>query len=243
MVRRAPGRDRSGTGLRRGRRPCFQTAGALCFHPVEGSHRQGPDAMAGRPRTGAVGLHGGPADPGVLGSTVHRKDRAFFPLLAAGICSLIAVMPLLRPAVDAPGNATVPPRTSMPAETTVPIRIDTAPGIQHQEGPGTEAQVARVADAPLPPGREVDRRTMVDGRPAPRRSVAAMMRKPAALLVTRYSNPRSAFGSTPPCSDRALPRSCRLGPCRRGTRPGRDASRCRAWAGPATSCSIPVRSP
>ena len=116
----------------------------------------------------------------VLGSTVHRKDRTFFPLLAAGICSLIAVMPLLRPAVDAPGNATVPPRTSMPAETTVPIRIDTAPGIQHQEGPGTEAQVARVADAPLPPDREVDRRTMVDGRPAPRRSVAAMMRKPAA---------------------------------------------------------------
>ena len=115
----------------------------------------------------------------VLGSTVNRKDRAFFPLLAAGICSLIAVMPLLRPAVDAPGDAPVPSRTSMPAEPTVSVPIDTAPGTRHHDGPGPETLVARVADAPLPPNREVDRRTMVDGRPAPRRSMAAMMEKPS----------------------------------------------------------------
>lgn len=117
----------------------------------------------------------------VLGSTVNRQDRAFFPLLAAGICSLIAVMPLLRPAVETPGDATVPPRTSMPGEPTVPVRIDTAPVTRHHEDPGTETQVARVADAPLPPGRPASTRTMVNGRPAPRRSMAAMMRKPAVL--------------------------------------------------------------
>ncbi|MDD9948380.1 MAG: M48 family metalloprotease [candidate division Zixibacteria bacterium] len=117
----------------------------------------------------------------VLGSTVNRKDRAFFPLLAAGLCSLIAVMPLLRPAVEAPGDATVPPRTSMPGEPAVPVRIDTAPGTQRHEDAGPETQVARMADAPLPPGRPANRRTMVDGRPAPRRSMAVMMQKPAVL--------------------------------------------------------------
>ncbi|MXX03900.1 MAG: hypothetical protein F4X08_14190 [Gemmatimonadetes bacterium] len=115
----------------------------------------------------------------VLGSTVNRKDRAFFPLLAASICSLLAVMPLLRPAVEAPGDVPVPPRTSMPGEPTVPGRVDTAPGTQHHEDPGPETQVARVADTPLPPDRPASRRTMVDGRPAPRRSMAARMIKPA----------------------------------------------------------------
>ena len=115
----------------------------------------------------------------VLGSTVNRKDRAFFPLLAAGICSLIAVMPLLRPAVEAPGDATVPPRTSMSGEPAIPVRIDTAPGTQHYADTGPETQVARVADAPLPPARPANRRTMVDGRPASRRSMAVMMQKPA----------------------------------------------------------------
>ena len=117
----------------------------------------------------------------VLGSTMNGKDRAFFPLLAAGICSLIAVMPLLRPAVEAPEDAPVPPRTSMPGEQTVPVRIDTASGRQHHEDPGPETQVARAADAPLPPGRPASLRTMVDGRPTPRRSMAAMMQKPAVL--------------------------------------------------------------
>ncbi|MCY3714507.1 MAG: M56 family metallopeptidase [Gemmatimonadetes bacterium] len=117
----------------------------------------------------------------VLGSTVNRKDRAFFPLLAAGICSLIAVMPLLRPAVEAPGDAPVPPRTSMPGDPTVPVRIDTAPGTQYQEDPGPVTQVVRVVVATLPPSRVVDRRTMVDGRPAPRRSMAAMIKKPVVL--------------------------------------------------------------
>ena len=117
----------------------------------------------------------------VLGSTVNRKDRAFFPLLAAGICSLIAVMPLLRPAVEAPGDATVPPRTSMSGEPAIPVRIDTAPGTQHYADPGPETQVARVADAPLPTGPPANRRTMVDGWPAPRRSMAVMMQKPAVL--------------------------------------------------------------
>jgi len=117
----------------------------------------------------------------VLGSTVNRKDRAFFPLLAAGICSLIAVMPLLRPAVEAPGDATVPPRTSMSGEPAIPVRIDTAPITQHYADPGPETQVARVADAPLPTGPPANRRTMVDGRPAPRRSMAVMMQKPAVL--------------------------------------------------------------
>lgn len=114
----------------------------------------------------------------VLGSTVNRKDRAFFPLLAAGICSLIAVMPLLRPAVEAPVVAPEPSRASIPGEPAIPIRIDTATGRQHHEDPGPETQVSRVAETTLPPGRKVDRMTMVDGRPAPRRSMAAMMRKP-----------------------------------------------------------------
>ena len=117
----------------------------------------------------------------VLGSTVNRKDRAFFPLLAAGICSLIAVMPLLRPAVEAPRDAPVPQRTSMTAEPAVAFRIDPAPGAQHHVGSNPATQVAWVADAPVPPDREVDRRIMVDGRPAPRRSMAAMMVKPVVL--------------------------------------------------------------
>ncbi|MCY3556267.1 MAG: M56 family metallopeptidase [Gemmatimonadetes bacterium] len=115
----------------------------------------------------------------VLGSTVNGKDRAFFPLLAAGICSLIAVMPLLRPAVEAPGDAPVSSRTSMPGEPAVPVRIGAAPVTQHPEAPDHETQVARVADAPLPPVRVVDRRIMVDGRPVPRGSMAAMMVKPS----------------------------------------------------------------
>ena len=126
----------------------------------------------------------------VLGSTVNRKDRAFFPLLAAGICSLIAVMPLLRPAVETPGDATVPPRTSMPGKPAVPVRIDTVPGTQHHEDPGPETQVARAADAPQAPIRPAIRRTMVDGRPAPRRSMAVMMQKPAVRP------PDGKFGST-----------------------------------------------
>lgn len=114
----------------------------------------------------------------VLGLTMNRKDRAFFPLLAAGICSLIAVMPLLRPGAEAPGDVPVPPRTSMPGEPPVPGRIDTAPGPQLHEGSNPKVKVAGVVSAP-PPGREVDPRPMVDGRPAPRRSMAAMMKKPA----------------------------------------------------------------
>jgi len=117
----------------------------------------------------------------VLGSTVNRRDRAFFPLLAAGICSLIAVMPLLRPAVEAPGDAPVPVLTSMSGEPAIPVRIDNAPSTPHHERPGPETQVARAADAPLPPGRPANRRTMVDGRPAPRRSMAVMMQNPAVL--------------------------------------------------------------
>ncbi|MYA77338.1 MAG: M48 family metalloprotease [Gemmatimonadetes bacterium] len=117
----------------------------------------------------------------VLGSTVNRKDRAFFPLLAAGICSLIAVMPLLRPAVEAPGDAPVPPRTSMSGEPAIPVRIDNAPSTPNHEGPGPETQLAVMADAPLPPGRPANRRTMVDGRPAPRRPMAVMMQKPVVL--------------------------------------------------------------
>ncbi len=117
----------------------------------------------------------------VLGSTVNRKDRAFFPLLAAGICSLIAVMPLLRPAVEAPVVAPEPSRASIPAEPAVAFRIDPAPGAQHHEGSNPATQVAWVADAPVPPDREVDHRVMVDGRPAPRRSMAAMMVKPVVL--------------------------------------------------------------
>ena len=117
----------------------------------------------------------------VLGSTVNRKDRAFFPLLAAGICSLIAVMPLLRPAVEAPGDAPVPPRTSMSGEPAISVRIDKAPSTPHHEGPGPETQLAVMSDAPLPPGRPANRRTMVDGRPVPRRSMAVMMQKPVVL--------------------------------------------------------------
>lgn len=117
----------------------------------------------------------------VLGPTANRKDRAFFPLLAAGFCSLIAVMPLLRPAVEVPRDAPVPPRTSMTAEPAVSFRLIAAPGTQHHEGSNPKTQDARAADATVPPDREVDRRSMVDGRPAPRRSLAAMMTKPVVL--------------------------------------------------------------
>ena len=114
----------------------------------------------------------------VLGSTVNRKDSAFFSLAAVGICTVIAVMPLLRPVAEAPMDESVPPRTSMPGKPPIPGRIDSAPVPLHRDGSKPAAKVAQVESAPLSPVREDDRRTLVDGRPAPRRSMAAMMKKP-----------------------------------------------------------------
>ena len=118
----------------------------------------------------------------VLGSSANRKDRAIFPLLAAGICSLIAVMPLFRPSVEAlrDAPAPAPPPASMAAEPKIPVRIDETPGRRLDDGRKPAAQVERVAGPHAPSGREASRRTMVDGRPAPRRTMAAMLRKPVA---------------------------------------------------------------
>lgn len=115
----------------------------------------------------------------VLGSTVSRKDSAFFSLLAVGVCAVIAVTPLLRPAVEAPVDTSAAARAGSILEPSIPGRTGPGPGPPDRSGSTPVEEVVRVESASPVPDRDDDPRIMVDGRPAPRRSMAAMMRKPA----------------------------------------------------------------
>ncbi len=118
----------------------------------------------------------------VLGSTANRKDRAFFSLLSVGVCTVLAVTPLLRPTVEAPEDVSVSSRSAQtegilepsipswngPAAAGRPDRVVSTPA----------AEAVRVESAPSSPDWD-DPRTMVDGQPGPRRTLAAMMMKQA----------------------------------------------------------------
>ena len=114
----------------------------------------------------------------VLGSTVTRKDNAFFPLLAAGVCTVLAVTPLLRPTVETPVDTSVAARMGGIPLSPIPGRIVPEPVLQDRTDSTPVVEVVRVENAPSLLDR-ADSRIMVDGRPAPRRSVAVLMQKPA----------------------------------------------------------------
>ncbi len=144
----------------------------------------------------------------VLGSAVNRKQSALFSLLAAGFCTLIAVVPLFRPGMNAPvgmaglagpvgpadlgglsgpggpgalgGPADMPAaaRTSGSAARPEPGRITPAPARPDHDAAepgGSNASASRETEAAA---REDLPKTMVDGRPSPRRSMAARMIEP-----------------------------------------------------------------
>ncbi len=144
----------------------------------------------------------------LFGSAVNQKQSAFFSLLTVGFCTLIAVTPLFRPGSNEPvglvglagqerpvgldslvgmdsqaglgGLADRPGavRTSGPAAGPEPGRIDPVPA-----RPGHDAVASHGSNSPVERGmesvvRERFSRTLVDGRPAPRRSMTAMMTRP-----------------------------------------------------------------
>jgi len=111
----------------------------------------------------------------VLGSAVNRKGSTFFSLLAAGICTVFAVTPILRQTVDAPADMPVPARTSMSGEQSIPGRIDTTPVRPSHDAVVTGGSKSPVEHDPAPSVREETPRIMVDGRPLQRRSMADLM--------------------------------------------------------------------
>lgn len=144
----------------------------------------------------------------LLGSAVNQKQSALFPLLAVGFCSLIAVMPLFRSGLNAPVGLVSPVSPVGPVgpvglvapfdpvghaglvhrSATVPPSGSTAriePGWNDPvpAGSGQNAEESAVSNSLVERGTESAARDgffrpMVDGRPAPRRSMAAMMTNP-----------------------------------------------------------------
>ena len=126
----------------------------------------------------------------LLGSAVHQKQSAFFSLLAVGFCTLIAVMPLFRSGLNAPvgpvgpvapvGLAVMPAaaRTSDSIARTEYGRSDpvlAGSGQNAEESAGSNSLIERRTESAVHEGFF---RSMVDGRPVPRRSMAAMMTNP-----------------------------------------------------------------
>ena len=111
----------------------------------------------------------------VLGSAVNRKGSTFFSLLAAGICTVFAVTPILRHTVDAPADLPVPARTSTSGEQSIPGRIDTTPVRPSHDAVVTGGSKSPVEHVPAPSVREETPRIMVDGRPLQRKSMADLM--------------------------------------------------------------------
>ena len=141
----------------------------------------------------------------LLGSAVNQKQSALFSLLAVGLCTLIAVTPLFRSGLNAPvglvglvgpvgpvspGGLVSPDSPVGPAEMPAAARSSgsTARPESGRIGPaatpsGHDAAESGGSNAPAERGmesgvREDSPRTMVDGRPAPRGSMAAMMTEP-----------------------------------------------------------------
>ncbi len=112
----------------------------------------------------------------VLGSAVDRKQNAFISLLAVGFCTVIAVMPLFRTSLHAPADKPFASQPDGSATRPQPVRVDPVrkdPGAA--EHGGSHASVVRSMASV--PGEDVSK-ILVDGRPAPRRSMAVMMTKP-----------------------------------------------------------------
>ena len=133
----------------------------------------------------------------LLGSAVNQKQSAFFSMLTAGFCTLFAVTPLFRPALNAPAGLDSPDsltgldslagQSDRPAAAwsngpaavrSVSGRIDpilSHPALDAVESGGSNSSVERGMESVVLEGFS---RAMVDGRPAPRRSMTAMMTKP-----------------------------------------------------------------
>ncbi len=124
----------------------------------------------------------------LFGSAVNQKQSALFSLLTVGFCTLIAVTPLFRPALNAPsgldslvglGDRPAAAWMSGPAAVGPESgRIDPIPARPAQnavKSGGSNSSVERGMESV---DREGFSRAMVDGRPAPRRSMTAMMTKP-----------------------------------------------------------------
>lgn len=143
----------------------------------------------------------------LLGSAVNQKQSTLFSLLAVGFCTLIAVMPLFHSGLNAPASPASPVSSASPVDpvsSVGPVGSADMPAATRTSGPATGPEPGRIDPFPAGPGydavesvrsnspdglverrtetaaRDVSARTMVDGRPAPRRSMAAMMIKPAA---------------------------------------------------------------
>ena len=159
----------------------------------------------------------------VLGTTAGRKDSAFFSLLAAGVCTVIAVTPLLRPTAESPVDTSVAAPTGSIPVPPIPGRIDPAPAALDRPGPIPATEAVRVDSAPQPPVREVDPRIMVDGRPAPRRSLAAMMKKPVVRRAGGVSGSAAGQRINPAVLGHAAAADIRNRPASPGDpiRPGR----------------------
>ncbi len=124
----------------------------------------------------------------LLGSAVNQKQSAFLSMLTVGFCTLFALTPLFRPALIAPVGLDSPAgQSDRPAAawTSGPLavgresgQIDPIPARPVQdtvESGGSNSLVERGMESVV---REGFSRAMVDGRPAPRRSMTAMMTKP-----------------------------------------------------------------
>ncbi len=144
----------------------------------------------------------------LLDSAVNQKQNALFSLLAVGFCTLIAVMPLFHSGLNAPVDLASPVVMAGPvspggsvdpngrtglagmavaAETSDSStrqdsgRIDpesSRPYHEAVESDGSDSTVGLIGRGMESVVREDFYKTMVDGRPVPRRSMAAMMTGP-----------------------------------------------------------------
>lgn len=132
----------------------------------------------------------------LLGSAVNQKQSALFSLLAVGFCTLIAVMPLFRSGLNAPAGPVSPvgsigqigPAGLARGPSAVPLSgsttsTETGRSDPVQAGSGQNAEESAVSNSlakrrPESAVREGYFRSLVNGRPAPRRSMAAMITDP-----------------------------------------------------------------
>ena len=114
----------------------------------------------------------------VLGSAVNHERGARFSLLIMAFCALLAVMPLFRPAVHTTvGMDAVTLTSDLPGPVNL-RQIDPASIPLDRGGSIPAAAVSRVESVPGPIDRGADPRSMIDGRPRMRNTMAAMMNKP-----------------------------------------------------------------
>ncbi len=118
----------------------------------------------------------------VLGSTMNQERSARFSLLTMAFFTLLAVTPLFHPAVETPVDHGVLSLTSdLPVSLNL-SRIDPAGIPLDQEIPMPVKESLPAERAPNLVGREFIPMSMVDGRPSPRRTIAAVMFRPQVQL-------------------------------------------------------------